>query len=70
MILLSRFLHKLPLGFIDCPELLSLINLKINNLNTRDSKPFYPLFSNEKYILTSPANHLKMADNSYAFDFI
>jgi len=70
MRLLSRFLHKLLSGLLDCPELLSLISLKVHELNTRDSKSFYPLFSNENYILNSPANLLMVAGNTYPFDFI
>jgi len=70
ILLLSKFLNKLLLGVIDCPELLSSINLKINNLNTRDPKPFYPQFSNKNYILNFPANLLMVAGNTYPFDFI
>jgi len=46
-LLLSKFLHNLLLGNIDCEELLSLIRVKINILNTRNSDLFYtiPLFA-------------------------
>lgn len=45
ILLLSKFLQKLISGSIDCHDILSLIRFKINILNTRDPKPFYPLFS-------------------------
>uniref|UniRef100_A0A2S2P070 Uncharacterized protein n=1 Tax=Schizaphis graminum TaxID=13262 RepID=A0A2S2P070_SCHGA len=35
-LLLSKFLQKLILGLIDCPEILSLIRFKINHHNSRD----------------------------------
>lgn len=69
-LLLSKYLQKLILGSIDCPEILSLIRFKINSLNTRDPKPFYPLFSTKNYILNSPANLLMTAGNTYIFDYI
>lgn len=70
LLLLSKFLHKLITGVIDCPELLSLINFKINSLNTRNPMPFYPIFSNKNYVLNSPHNILMNAGNTYLFDFI
>jgi len=62
-------MHKLLSGIIDCPELLSLINIRINNQNTRNSLPFYPIPSNKNYILNSPANLLMNAGNTYIFDY-
>ena len=70
ILLLSKFLHKLLSGIIDCPEMLSLIRFKINNLNTRYPLPFYPNSSNKNYILNSPANLLMNAGNIYSFDYI
>ncbi|KAL4085243.1 hypothetical protein QTP88_027102 [Uroleucon formosanum] len=54
---------------IDCPEILSLIRFKINYPNTRDPKPFFPLFSTKNYILNSPANLLMTAGNTFVFDY-
>jgi len=61
---------KTDVDSIDCPEILSLIRFKINNLNTSDPKPFYPLFSTKNYILSSPANLLMAAGNTFVFDYI
>jgi len=69
-LLLSKCLQKLILGSIDCPEILSLIRFKINYLNTRDPKPFYPLFSTKNYISNSLANLLMTAGNTFVFDYI
>jgi hypothetical protein len=68
--LFFRFLHNLLLSLIVCLDLLSLINLKINNFNIRILKPFYPVFSNINYNLNSPENLLKVAGDMYSFDFI
>jgi hypothetical protein len=67
ILLISKFLHIFLLSLIDCQKLLSLINLKINNLNTRDPKPFYSQFSNKNYILNSPANLLVVAGNTWFY---
>jgi hypothetical protein len=69
-LLLSKFLLKLILGSIDCPEILSLIRFKINYLNSRDPKPFYPLLSTKNYILNSSANLFMTAGNTFVFDYI
>lgn len=70
LLLLLKFSHKFLTGAIDCPKLLSLINFKINSLNTRNSLPLYPDFSNKNYILNSASNILMNAGNTYVFDFI
>jgi hypothetical protein len=68
-LLLSKFLRNLISGSIDCPELLCLIRLKINSINTRDPKPFYQMYSNRNYILNCPANLLMTASNKFIFDY-
>ena len=42
--LLSKFLHNLISGLIDCPDLLYLINFKINSFNSRHPDLFYPSY--------------------------
>jgi len=69
-LLLSKFLQKLILGSINCPEIPSLIRFKINHLNTRDPKQFYPLLSTNNYILNPPANLLMTAGNTFVLDYI
>jgi len=67
--LLSKFLYKLISGLIDCPDLLYLINFKINSFNTKISELFYPVHSDKNYMLNCPANRFMIAGNSYTFDF-
>lgn len=71
MLLLSKCLYKLLIRSIDCQEFMSLIRFKINSPNTRDSKPFYPIFSNKNNISNSLVNHLLMVvGNLYIFEYI
>jgi hypothetical protein len=67
--LISKFLHKLISGLIDCPDLLYLINFKINSFNTRNPILFYPIHFDKNYILNSPTNQLMIAGNNYTFNF-
>jgi len=68
--LLTKLIHKLISGLIDCPDLLNLINFKINFLNTRNHELFYTVRSNKNYMLHCPANLSMIAGNSLVFDFI
>jgi len=67
--LISKFLHKLISGLIDCLDLLYLINFKINSFNTRNHELFYHVHSDKNYVLNCPANQLMLAGNSYTFNF-
>jgi len=67
--LISKYLHKLISGLIDCPDLLYLINFKINSFNTRYPELFYHVHSDKNYVLNSPGNQLMIDGNSYTFNF-
>jgi len=69
ILLLSKFCQNLLLGSIDCHEILSLIRLNIISLNTKDPKPFYPLFSSKNYIINYSANLHIVSGNTYVFDY-
>jgi hypothetical protein len=66
--LISKCLHKLISGLIDCPDLLYLINFKINTFNTRNLELFYPTYSDKNYIINRLANQLMIAGNNYTFN--
>jgi hypothetical protein len=51
--LLSTFIHKLISGLIDCPNLLCLINFKINSFNTRNLELFCLIYSDKTYMLNN-----------------
>lgn len=67
--LLSKYLHNLLLGNIDCREILSLIYFKINFLNTRNSDLFYSIPYKMNCMINSSFNILKAEGNSITFDF-
>ena len=67
--LLFHFLQKLISGGYDCPDLLCLINFKINSFCSRNPMSFYSNYSDKNYMLNSPANLLMIAGNSYTFDY-
>jgi hypothetical protein len=67
--LLSKFLHKLIFGLIDCPGLLYLINFKINFFNTRNPELFLSCLFRQKLYGNCAANLLTIAGNSYTFVF-
>jgi len=69
-LLLSKFLHNLLLGNIDCEELLSLIRFKVNHHKTRCSDLFYPVPYKTNYMKNCPSNILMAAGNSITFDFV
>jgi hypothetical protein len=67
--LIPKFLHKLIYRLIDCPDLLYLINFKINSFNTRNPELFCPINSDKNYLLNSNENQLMIAGNNYSFNF-
>lgn len=68
LVLFSKYLHKLLKGVINCPGLSSLIRFKINNLDTRNSLPLYPIFSNKNNTLNS-AHSLTNAGSTVNLDY-
>jgi hypothetical protein len=66
----SKCLHKLILGDIEFPEILSLVRFRTNCFNTRNSKPFYSFSSNKNYILNFPAYLLIGADKNFIYDYL
>jgi hypothetical protein len=69
-LLLSKFLHNLLLGNIDCDELLSLIRFKVNHRNTRCNDLFHLVSYKTNYMMNCSSNILMAAGNSITFDFV
>jgi len=67
-VLFSNFPNKLIFGLTDCPDLFYSINFKINFINSRNPKPFYPnFFLGKNDMLNCPTNLLITAGNTYTF---
>lgn len=66
----TNFLRKLIFGSTDCSELLCLTKFKMNSFNSRNSDPFYPIYSDENYLLHGLANLLMIAGNIHTFDYL
>jgi len=59
-----KFLFKLLHNYIDCPEHVERLNIKINSFNSRNKPIFYLSNSTNTYKMYSPANKLMSAGNS------
>ncbi len=67
------FLNKLITGKIDCPDMLSLLSLKVPSYFTREPETFFIPNNRTNYALVKPINHLRRIANNFdehdLFDF-
>jgi len=64
-----KFLFKLVNGYIDCPELLSFINLYVPQRQIRNTYTFHNHLHRTNYIMNSPLNRTTRLANETQIDF-